>query len=178
MIVIDKDKIHALLTIVTNDRYNEIKLHIRKDDFVNAYQDFWRHAFDFKGNATRKAYWIPAIINVAIILCGFLISFIAYGASGESAMSTIIVIVSIFMLVIAIPSFSMLVRRFHDTGRNMFMPILYVILSIGLGILSTFYPSGMPNRIIDGISFVLEIYILAITLFPTRCVEPSKRQWI
>lgn len=145
---------------------------------MSAYKKFWRDAFDFKGNATRKDYWIPALINVAIILCASLIGFSFYGSKAETIMTSFMIGISIFMIILFIPNLSILIRRFHDTGRNMFIPILYMGMSFAFGGMSFAFPNETFQLIINIISLVVQIYMLAITLLPTRRVEPSERQWV
>lgn len=140
------------------------------------YFDYWMKAFDFEDDATRKEYWVPTLINLAIYFILFMISIITYGSSGEAPMSTFLVILLIFVIINIIPSLSILIRRFHDTGRTMLMPLLYILVTafcsgISAGLVGTHF-----EKIPSTITFIFEIYIFIITLLPTNRLSKEQRK--
>lgn len=82
---------------------------------MNYYFEALKKYAQFNGRARRKEYWIFYLANIAIEmiiitiehLTGLLIKTIDVGP-----------IYILFGLIIFIPSYSVLVRRLHDTGRS------------------------------------------------------------
>ena len=140
------------------------------------YINYWKKAFNFEDNATRKEYWIPTLINLAIYFILFMISIITYGSSGEAPMSTFLVILLIFAIINIIPSLSILIRRFHDTGRSMLMPLLYILITALCGGISAGLAGTHFERIPSMITFIFEIYIFIITLLPTNRLPKEQRK--
>lgn len=140
------------------------------------YIDYWKKAFNFEDNATRKEYWVPTLINLAIYFILFMISIITYGSSGEAPMSTFLVILLIFAIINIIPSLSILIRRFHDTGRTMLMPLLYILVTALCGGISAGLAGNHFERIPSTITFIFEIYIFIITLLPTNRLPKEQRK--
>lgn len=75
---------------------------------VNWYIKALENYFNFKSRARRKEYWMFALINV---VCVFVI---AFGGLYLKAPW----LVSIYQILVAIPSLSVGVRRMHDTDRS------------------------------------------------------------
>lgn len=108
-----------------------------KVDFIEAFKLFWKNYFNFTGRASRQEFWSILIWHItliapAIVLLYMLMFFVIMSihASIPGAMAAIIGGVIIYGYIIIysiatfIPNFSLLIRRYHDTGRTMLMPML------------------------------------------------------
>ncbi|AIQ54667.1 DUF805 domain-containing protein [Paenibacillus sp. FSL R7-0331] len=68
-----------------------------------------KNYFNFTGRARRTEFWMFAVIN---FLIGFLLVFI------EAVFEPAPIIRSVYYWFILIPSWAVLVRRLHDSGRT------------------------------------------------------------
>lgn len=136
------------------------------------YTSFWKRYFDFKGTSTRKEYWIPMIINYLILFILLMGIFLIKDVS-EVLFNTMIPILTLFAVVIVIPSIAIHFRRFHDAGRKDTMLIVYYIFSIISGIMSDF---DNPIAVIVNILWLMiSIYVLVIALLPSQHVSKENR---
>lgn len=107
---------------------------------IQAFKNFWRHGFDFKGRATRAEYWWMALWGVIFGLAGFLILVLGvFGVIfGEGLimplnpfyanLPMIIIIMLILGLVIFIPGIALTVRRLRDAGLKTWVIWVLVVL--------------------------------------------------
>ncbi|ELB81140.1 TPA: DUF805 domain-containing protein [Enterococcus faecium] len=84
---------------------------------IQAYKQFWENSFNYKGKATRKEYWLVALMNALI---GFGLG-IAIGLAGalntsEIVLGSLIGVLIVYCLVVLVPSLSLSVRRLRDAG--------------------------------------------------------------
>lgn len=84
------------------------------------YVMYWKRAFDINGRSTRSEFWHPMWINIVL---NFVISFLSMGVGS-----------SIFLLAIMIPSFTVMVRRFHDVNQTMVLPIVLNVFGFLYGL--------------------------------------------
>ncbi|MDY5060461.1 DUF805 domain-containing protein [Staphylococcus simulans] len=159
---------------------------------------FWKNYFNFKGCTSRQEYWFTiawvAILTTPITIGGFF-SFLGYVSgmmyfAGMAGMFILTMFTFILSFVLFIPLLSLLVRRFHDNGKSMFIPILFMVMSMAIPYLPdlTFnqFGTGHPNFItvimlIIHISFIpvtlgLGIYCFVITLLPSKVVNNKYRK--
>ncbi|WP_129044781.1 DUF805 domain-containing protein [Companilactobacillus metriopterae] len=101
---------------------------------MRSYLEFWTKLFVFNSSATRKQYWIPAIVN-------YLIMGIYFGASGEykylypsvyqislhSESFTATIVLFVFWLA----TFTIRARRLHDTDRSNWWILIEIIPFLG-----------------------------------------------
>lgn len=95
---------------------------------------FFQHYLDLNERASRREYWWYTFV-VAIIFAGSgLLSFILSDNPEDVAP----VIFAAMSLAILSPSWSLLVRRLHDTGRSGWWGILIILPVVGWLILLVF----------------------------------------
>ena len=95
---------------------------------VDYFKNYWINAFDFKGKATRREYWMTLL---SILICGFLLGIIIgiffpfsykynlLTGSLETTGSPIgIFINTLWGIANIIPGLSICVRRLHDIGKS------------------------------------------------------------
>ena len=116
--------------------------------------EFFSKAFSFKGNTTRKTYWLTSIFILLInsIIIGSLIFLNYYLTINYMELNTIgktvvYSFVILFELYLAIASISMSIRRLHSAGFKGFYWFVNFIPIIG-GI-AFFILMLMPNKVID-----------------------------
>lgn len=78
------------------------------------YKLFWQRAFNFTGRSRRKEYWAATLFN-SIFIFIFLASIFIEDHSISKILYFLYVI---FILIIAIPNFSLCIRRLHDVGKS------------------------------------------------------------
>lgn len=136
------------------------------------YTSFWKRYFDFRGASTRKEYWIPMIINYLILFILSMGMLLTKDVS-EVLVNAIITILTLFVVVIVIPSIAIHFRRFHDAGKKDTMLIVYYIFSVISGVMSDF---DNPIAIIVNVLWlIIALYVLVITLLPSQHVSKENR---
>lgn len=81
---------------------------------------------DFSGRARRREYWTFALVNCLIAML-LLILGLAFGEDSPASN----IMVTIFYLIMLVPSLSVSVRRLHDTGKSGWYMFLSLIPLIG-----------------------------------------------
>lgn len=72
-------------------------------------KDFFKYCFDFVGVASRKEYWVPMLLILAV-------NTLLWGLTFVTVYFTIPAI--IINLILLCPTLSLLARRLHDTDRS------------------------------------------------------------
>lgn len=92
---------------------------------MDYYTKPFKQIIDFKGRTTRREYWMFFLINILIIslLCAIamVFTFFAINSTDGSAgwiVTFIFFALSIYLIVLIIPSISITVRRLHDIGLS------------------------------------------------------------
>ena len=120
----------------------------RSIGFGQAIKLFWKNYVNFKGRSRRSEYWFMALWNIIFMMPALILYIIGLimtvsGAASSSeelvAIGVILLFLSIcyaliYSLATLIPGWALLIRRFHDTGRTMLMPLIY------LGVIVISYP--------------------------------------
>ncbi|MHD0396950.1 DUF805 domain-containing protein [Staphylococcus simulans] len=123
---------------------------LRRVGFSEAFKLFWKNYVNFTGRSTRSEYWFAALwmlilyaplIFATILGSIFLIGGVATESDGVAVMGMILFIIcmlvyGLFALAIFIPTWAIMIRRFHDTGRTMTMPIVMCVLTIVMNLLN------------------------------------------
>ncbi|WP_353418547.1 DUF805 domain-containing protein [Staphylococcus delphini] len=117
-----------------------MNLETPKVGFVEAFKLYWTNYVNFKGRSRRSEYWwvmlwhliimIPALFLGAVLMfipiLGWIVAVVLFLAIGLYGLATII------------PNLALTVRRFHDVGFSMLIPILSFIVGIIYNIASAF----------------------------------------
>ncbi|MDG0843526.1 DUF805 domain-containing protein [Staphylococcus equorum] len=151
----------------------------RKIGFLQALKLFWTNYVNFKGRSRRSEYWymtlwhmifmIPALILLILGLI-MLVSGISSYSGEVTAMGTLLLImffiyIGIYSFATFIPSWALLVRRFHDTGRKMLIPVIYFTVLIVTNIIVTLINAMDPEYAnVSSIITLILIYIIYIAL--------------
>jgi uncharacterized membrane protein YhaH (DUF805 family) len=98
---------------------------------MNAFELFglmWKRYFDFEGVSTRREYWLTYLVLVSINIASQVLIEITYDPTFLGLLAVIYVL---FAIGVIIPSYSIMVRRLHDTGESGWN-ILWVFTIIGV----------------------------------------------
>lgn len=88
----------------------------QQNEIIECYKNFWTHALDINGRSSRAEFWHPYWINFVI---STLIGMVSAG-----------ILSGLFALAIIIPTFTVTVRRLHDTNRTMVLAVVSHISGI------------------------------------------------
>ena len=110
-------------------------------DFWESVRTCFRKYFNFKGRARRSEYWwfflFSLVACVIWALFGTLLLALPVGMMTEhlsgsetAGLTTMIIILAVPLLFLVLPSFSLQVRRLHDTGRSGWWVVAMVVLEI------------------------------------------------
>ena len=82
---------------------------------INAYIDFWKRTFDFKGSTSLRDFLLFILVDFVVsIIVAYIFREIGY---------------LVYEIVKIIPYFSLVIRRFHDTGRTAKM-LLWILVPL------------------------------------------------
>nr|WP_238989630.1 DUF805 domain-containing protein [Staphylococcus sp. MI 10-1553] len=111
-----------------------------KVGFVEAFKLFWTNYVNFKGRSRRSEYWWVMLWHVIIIVPAFILGVILLFVPILGWIISVILFIAIglYSLATIIPNLALTVRRFHDVGFSMLIPILSFIVGIIYNIASAF----------------------------------------
>jgi len=89
---------------------------------------------DFSGRASRTEYWLFQLVNIGILFLGSLLFTLI-----DTLAMPLLMVVSIYLLVVFIPSLAVTVRRLHDTNKSGWFILISLLPYIGSLILLIFY---------------------------------------
>lgn len=134
-----------------------------------AYRDFWKYSFDFRGKANRGQYFWSFIINFLILL---LINILLGTFKGFAELETLLRLLSwyIIPLILFIPDVTITMRRLRDTGLSPMLGIFEIIRNATyfLFLIDSFSRIGSIIRII--------LFIVAVTIF-FLCLRPTNKAY-
>ena len=110
---------------------------------MKTYLDGWKRTFKFSGESTRAQFWTFGIINFIIITAAYYVMIADLVINGEHAVfiNYLSIGLTIFAFFYFFASWSIAVRRLHDSGRSGWCLLLGLIPFIGWLILLVFYLS-------------------------------------
>ncbi|AYU55962.1 DUF805 domain-containing protein [Staphylococcus debuckii] len=158
--------------------------------FGRAFLLFWKNYFNFKGRARRAEFWWWTLWNFLIFSLLGLSSTISFfywfansfdGHKTAALNSAIIFLISaglylFLILATLIPNIALLIRRFHDTGRKMTVPICFIVATISYNFINPMVRTDAQHHGVLWIFVVLflliyvalAVYIFVITLLPSQ----------
>lgn len=109
-----------------------MNLETPKVGFVEAFKLYWTNYVNFKGRSRRSEYWWVMlwhlIITIPALFLGVVLMFIP--VLGWIVAVILFLAIGLYGLAIIIPNLALTVRRFHDVGFSMLIPILSFIVGI------------------------------------------------
>lgn len=92
---------------------------------LHYYKLFWINALNIKDRSRRKEYWYPFLMTIIISLIASILNYILPIPNILSE-----IIYWIFNIATIVASFTVMVRRFHDIGMSMLLPLIFYISPI------------------------------------------------
>ncbi|KFE41535.1 DUF805 domain-containing protein [Staphylococcus agnetis] len=152
--------------------------------FLEAFKRFWLNYVNFQGRARRSEFWWNAlwilILGIALFLS--IILYVLLTPMSPDIIDNVQFIIGVYVIIGSVSILSLLVRRFHDNGFSMLIPIIFVVFNVFYtifnNVLILFEEFILVNDIILWVYFIslflryfslgLHIFILVI------CVMDSK----
>ena len=129
-------------------RLSETNDNVENFTLISAYKSMFKKYAQFSGRSRRREYWLAYLMNTIIAIGLYLIMVIAMlvgvTSSGSPAVLTMVitallgVLISVYAIVILVPSLAMTVRRLHDIGKSGWFLLLELIPYVGGLILFVF----------------------------------------
>ncbi|MCE5090652.1 DUF805 domain-containing protein [Staphylococcus devriesei] len=93
---------------------------------IEAYKLFWQNYLNIEGRTRRRHYWLATLCNILVlILLGLIFGILtSIFKDGEIFFG---IVYEIIDLVLLIGLFTMSVRRFHDVGHTMTIPVIMLV---------------------------------------------------
>lgn len=136
-----------------------------KKSMFDCYVEVIENYINFCGRLSRRGYWSFFLMNILLFIAVIFVDAIV-GGSGFVTVT--------YILLMTIPSISAIIRRLHDTGRNMawfIVPIFVLPLYV---ITTNNFIFSIPDGLSDGvqnailqINFVLSIIDLILSFVVT-----------
>ena len=166
----------------------------RKIGFGQALKLYWKNYINFTGRSRRSEYWFMVLWHIIFLLPAIVLGFTGFfvmlaGASaytdstiglGVLRMFLSIIYAVIYSLATLIPNWAILIRRFHDTGRTMLMPLIYLGLSVIANIVNFIIELNDPNETNIMTSIILIVFGLAnlglgIYMIVIACLDSERK---
>lgn len=105
---------------------------------LQAYKDFWKNTFNFKGREESIQFWQTMVINFMVAILSYTMSMLLAFVIGfdviekNNAMLILAMLpYMLYVLVSFIPTVSICIRRLHDTNKSGWWLLLSLIPLIG-----------------------------------------------
>ena len=147
--------------------------------FLQSLRLFFLQALDFKGKSSRSAYWW--VIVWSLLGSGVLNIFTAtklvppnydlIGLVGNLQSGSVVgVLLTVIVLLLVIPSTALLVRRFHDAGRNAWVAYVMGMLNYVVNIVASklIIQRSVLTIVFLAVYLLFGLYTLYVTLQPSR----------
>ena len=96
---------------------------------MESLKNYFKFAFDFVGVCSRKEFWKPFLLAVALNLLTWVLSIFSV---------VFLIIALIVFLVLLVPTTSLVVRRLHDTDRGAIYLLWLLFPVVGVIILTVY----------------------------------------
>lgn len=144
----------------------------RKIGFGQALKLYWKNYVNFTGRSRRSEYWFMVLWHIIFLSPAIIVGFIGFcmliasvsGATGSAiGLSAILLLLSIiyaciYSIATFIPNWAILIRRFHDTGRTMVMPLVYLGISLIANVVNFVIEQNDPNETNTITSIILIVF--------------------
>lgn len=152
---------------------------------IESYQLFWRNYFNVQGRTRRRHYWYATLANIIVlILLSILTDLLTWIVGGGDMFFKIIY--ETIDVIILIGTFTMSVRRFHDVGRTMLIPLIMLVSMLlrGLIVLLEMISDTYLNQFYADVSLmastvvvlVISVILLIISIFALiYCIADSEQ---
>lgn len=96
---------------------------------IEAFKLFWQNYFNIKSRTRRRHYWFAILANcIILVIMSLLFNIITLRLNGGHTFFDIVY--EIIDIIIFIGTFTMTVRRLHDTGHTLVLPLIILIFTL------------------------------------------------
>ncbi|MDM7863011.1 DUF805 domain-containing protein [Staphylococcus borealis] len=152
---------------------------------IESYQLFWRNYFNIQGRTRRRHYWYATLANIIVLILLSILTDVLTWIVGGGDMFFKIIYETIDVIIL-IGTFTMSVRRFHDVGRTMLIPLIMLVSMLlrGLIVLLETISDTYLNQFYADVSLmastvvilVISVILLIISIFALiYCVADSEQ---
>lgn len=152
---------------------------------IESYQLFWRNYFNVQGRTRRRHYWYASLANIIVLILLSILTDVLTWIVGGGDMFFKIIYETIDVIIL-IGTFTMSVRRFHDVGRTMLIPLIMLVSMLlrGLIVLLETISDTYLNQFYADVSLmtstvvilVISVILLIISIFALiYCVADSEQ---
>lgn len=152
---------------------------------IESYQLFWRNYFNVQGRTRRRHYWYATLANIIVLILLSILTDVLTWIVGGGDMFFKIIYETIDVIIL-IGTFTMSVRRFHDVGRTMLIPLIMLVSMLlrGLIVLLETISDTYLNQFYVDVSLmastvvilVISVILLIISIFALiYCVADSEQ---
>ena len=93
---------------------------------IEAFKLFWQNYFNVKSRTRRRHYWFAILANcIILVIISLLFNIITLGLNGGHTFFDIV-----YEIIMFIGTFTMTVRRLHDSGHTMVLPLIILIFTL------------------------------------------------
>ncbi|MBF2758539.1 MULTISPECIES: DUF805 domain-containing protein [unclassified Staphylococcus] len=152
---------------------------------IESYQLFWRNYFNVQGRTRRRHYWYATLANIIVLILLSILTDVLTWIVGGGDMFFKIIYETIDVIIL-IGTFTMSVRRFHDVGRTMLIPLIMLVSMLlrGLIVLLETISDTYLNQFYADVSLmastvvvlVISVILLIISIFALiYCIADSEQ---
>ncbi|WP_251517516.1 MULTISPECIES: DUF805 domain-containing protein [Staphylococcus] len=145
---------------------------------VEAYKDFWKRYFDFKGKSNVQEFWTPVLTHIVLVIIAIAI------VSGIEHLhmlylkNIVFTFLAILGLSIIIPTLAVTVRRFYDAGRKRLSAVILLFLAIILNICADFTHIYLLSFFCTALAKLMKLIIVLTALRSSKDVSAEELKWI
>ncbi|SCU01405.1 membrane protein [Staphylococcus xylosus] len=166
----------------------------RKIGFGQALKLYWKNYVNFTGRSRRSEYWFMVLWHLIFLSPAIIVGFIGFcmliasvsGTTGSAiGLSAILLLLSIiyaciYSIATFIPNWAILIRRFHDTGRTMVMPLVYLGISLIANVANFVIEQNDPNETNIVTSTIIIVFgllnlVLGIYMIVIACLDSERK---
>ena len=97
---------------------------------MEQYIDMLKNTLNFRGKVNRRDFWIATLVNILFSFCAGLIA-LPFILEFKVFMTTFTSLVSLYEVVLFLPTLSLTVRRLHDAGYAGYFVLLWLLPIVG-----------------------------------------------
>ena len=105
---------------------------MKKESIISAYFSMWKNIFNYKDKASKREYWVPFFVHLALIVIVLFLSLSLDKFSVQPRPLLIVIIVLLVFLVVSIiPWIALCVRIARSFGGASWWRILFFAIGVG-----------------------------------------------
>ncbi|MDR2129171.1 MAG: DUF805 domain-containing protein [Burkholderiaceae bacterium] len=120
------------------------------------------HYADFKGRASRSAYWFFGLVYLVLAIAATLVDILVLGNLGAIMQGSWLTLVNAYCLVTLLPALAISTRRMHDIGQSGWLQLVYIVPTLALMLALYFIISVRFDDLVYLLVFVVIVFFAFI----------------